>query len=296
MPLATNTARFVEEESRPRLALARVPARHVNFLALARELSADAQLRQALQVPDTALLGVASDGVPLMIRLASPDVTHVLISGTKASGKTEALRTMLASIALYQKPHDIQFGVLDPKGTAFEFLANTPHLLAEIAITPERALQQLRWLENELERREQENIVRPRLVIAIDELEEWLAHGGREFQVHLARLAQRGRGVGISLLLCTNKAHSAERNAALRANFPVRLVGKSLGANDDGQKLGGRGDFILMAGSERVRFQAAYFPAQDESAFQTLFRENRSRASNADNTLGSLVRRLRRVK
>lgn len=296
MTIQSNTARLSPLESRPQLAIARTPSRQVNFLNLAKEMNGDPQLYQALQIPGTALLGVATDGVPLMIRLASPDVTHVLISGVKHSGKTEAVRTMLASIVLYQKPREIQMLLMDPSGGAFEYLVGSPHLLGDIATTPERGLQHLRWLENELDRRESERVARPRLVVVVDEIAEFLTHGGREFQVHLSRLAQRGRTAGISLIVCTNKANASDLSASLRSNFPVRLVGKSSGTNDGADKLAGRGDFILMAGGERVRFQAAHLPPQDLEAFHAFTRPAQARAQTPEFGLSGLMNRLRRVK
>lgn len=284
-------ARYLD---RPALAPVPVHPRSVNLLALAREMQADAQLHDALRVSGTALLGVAADGVPLLIRLASPDVTHVLISGAKASGKTELIRTILASLALFQKPRELQFVVIASKPNAFEFLAHTPHLLGDPASSSEYALQHLRWLETELERREQQRVARPRLVVAVDDAGAFLAEGGREFQVHLSRLAQRGRTVGISLLLSAHKANGSELNGALRANFPVRLAGKNSGA-EGADKLAGRGDFILNAGGERVRFQAAYLASADLALFYTRVRENHSR-QESDAGLNGFMKRLRRVK
>jgi len=46
--------------------------------------------------PLTAILGLGEDGEPLLIRLPSPDVAHVLVSGTTGSGKTVLLQTMIA--------------------------------------------------------------------------------------------------------------------------------------------------------------------------------------------------------
>ena len=43
--------------------------------------------------PVTAILGLADDGVPLLIRLPSPDVAHILVAGTTGSGKTWAIRS-----------------------------------------------------------------------------------------------------------------------------------------------------------------------------------------------------------
>jgi S-DNA-T family DNA segregation ATPase FtsK/SpoIIIE len=59
----------------------------------------------------------------------------------------------------------------------------------------------------------------------------------------------------------------------LKANFPVRLVGR-VGSADDArvaagqggtgaEKLMGHGDFVLVAAGQTVRFQAAWIPASD---------------------------------
>jgi S-DNA-T family DNA segregation ATPase FtsK/SpoIIIE len=49
--------------------------------------------------PVTAVLGIADDGVPILIRLPSPDVAHILVAGTTGSGKTALLRAMVLSLA-----------------------------------------------------------------------------------------------------------------------------------------------------------------------------------------------------
>lgn len=290
MTLAAST-QPISNLNRPH-AIARVQSRHVNLLALARDMSADPQLHQALQVSGTALLGVATDGVPLMIRLASPDVTHVLISGARGGGKTQLVRTILGSLALYQKPREIQMLVLDPQANAFEFLTRAPHLLGEIATTSEQALQHMRWLENELERRLASRATTPRLVVAIDDLSEFIEQSGREFQVHLARLSQNGRRAGISLLVCTKQSNASDLSPTVRANFPIRLVGKQSGTNGI-EKLAGRGDFVLMAGGERVRFQSAYLAPEDIPAWDVQVRANHASKSTSDSGLGGLVKRLR---
>jgi DNA segregation ATPase FtsK/SpoIIIE and related proteins len=51
--------------------------------------------------PVTAVLGIAEDGVPLLIRLPSPDVAHILVAGTTGSGKTALLRAMVLSLAYF---------------------------------------------------------------------------------------------------------------------------------------------------------------------------------------------------
>ena len=48
--------------------------------------------------PMTAILGLAEDGAPLLIRLPSPDVGNVLVVGNEGAGKTSLLRSILLSL------------------------------------------------------------------------------------------------------------------------------------------------------------------------------------------------------
>jgi S-DNA-T family DNA segregation ATPase FtsK/SpoIIIE len=92
----------------------------------------------------------------------------------------------------------------------------------------------------------------------------------------ITRLAQRGRQAGIHLVACTQKPTAALIGGAMKANFPVRLVGAvasrdearyATGLRDSGaEKLGGKGDFLLVAKGEAVRFQAAWLGPDDLTA------------------------------
>ncbi len=62
--------------------------------------------------PFTAVLGMDGTGIPLLLRITSSDVTHVLIVGTTGSGKTALARTVLASLAANNRAEDLRL-VLD---------------------------------------------------------------------------------------------------------------------------------------------------------------------------------------
>ena len=84
---------------------------------------------------------------------------------------------------------------------------------------------------------------------------------------------QRGREAGVHLIACTQKPSSALIGSAMKANFPIRLVGATAsreearyasGIADSGaEKLEGRGDFLLIAKGEAIRFQAARLGPED---------------------------------
>ncbi|MEZ4677637.1 MAG: DNA translocase FtsK [Caldilineaceae bacterium] len=217
----------------------------------------------------TAVLGVEGNGTPLLLRLTAPDVTHVLVVGTTGSGKTALARSLLTSLAMHNRQGDLQLILIDPKGgRGFGPLTQLPHVLGEMATTAPAAIGRLRWLIQEMERRDRGSVSRPVLVVAIDELADLLQTGGREVEALLTRLSQRGREAGIHLVACTQKPTAALIGAAMKANFPVRLVGAvasrdearyASGITDSGaEKLEGKGDFLLITKGEQVRFQAAW--------------------------------------
>src|SRR6478672_617592 len=50
--------------------------------------------------PATASLGLDTDGTPLLLRLNSPEVDPVIVSGDRAAGKSNLMRGMALSLAL----------------------------------------------------------------------------------------------------------------------------------------------------------------------------------------------------
>jgi S-DNA-T family DNA segregation ATPase FtsK/SpoIIIE len=223
--------------------------------------------------PLTACMGLTDEGRPLLLRMPSPDVAHVLIAGTTGSGKTELMRTLLASLALTNRQSKLQMVLIDPKRRGFLPLGGFPHLLDDIAADAASAMRLLDRLVAEMERRDAAGISSPHIVVAVDELLDLLAVGGKPVELALTRIAQRGREAGLHLVAGAQKPSSSALGGMLKANFPVRLVGRVGSAEDarvaagisgtGAEKLTGRGDFIAIASGQTIRFQAAWIPTQD---------------------------------
>ncbi|MCS6910908.1 MAG: DNA translocase FtsK [Anaerolineales bacterium] len=231
--------------------------------------------------PLTACLGLSEDGRPLLIRLPSPDVAHVLVAGATGSGKTDLMRAMLVSLALSNRQSKLQLALIDPKGRGFGPLAALPHTLDDVATEPIAARRLLERLVAEMERRDREGVSSPRIIVAVDELHDLLTTGGKEVEIALVRIAQRGREAGLHLVAGVQKPSAAAIGGMLKANFPVRLVGKVSSAEDartaagisgtGAERLLGRGDFIAVASGQVIRFQAAWLPARDWDAVMLRF-------------------------
>jgi S-DNA-T family DNA segregation ATPase FtsK/SpoIIIE len=229
----------------------------------------------------TAVLGLADDGAPLLIRLPSPEVAHVLVAGTTGSGKTALMQTLIMSLALLNHRRQMQFVLIDPKGRAFEPMSGLPHLLRPIVTQPDQAVHALSDLVSLMEQRDRSRVTDPRVIVAIDELADLVQTGGPAILEALARLVQRGREAGIHVIGATQKPSSSIIGPLVKANFPVRLVGHVVSADDarvaagvggtGAEKLTGRGDFVAVYGPGLIRFQAAYTSAYEiEAAVQQL--------------------------
>jgi len=289
MALGVATARIAREGDILAVEIPRPDAESVRLLPLLRTL-----LHSSMIPPISACIGLTDNGQPLLLRLPSPDVAHVLVAGATGSGKTELMRAIILSLVAANRQAKVQLALIDPKSRGFGPLASLPHLIAPPATNIESAAALLTRLAAEMDRRDVDNASLPRIVIVVDEVIDLLMMGGKPVEAALTRLAQRGREAGLHLILGAQKPSSTILGPQLKANLPVRLVGR-VGSVDDArvasgiagsgaEKLTGRGDFIAVAGGQTTRFQGAYVSPADMSHFYAAARD-RNTLINCEQTL-----------
>jgi len=214
------------------------------------------------QAPTSALrvpLGVGSDG-PVTLDLAA-DGPHALIAGTTGSGKSELLRSLVVAMAATVAPDYLTFVLIDFKGgEAFDACAELPHVGAVVTDLDEHlAGRALQSLNAELRRREQllrssasvgidahnvaataadGNAVVPlaRLVVVVDEFAT-LAAELPDFLHALVDVAQRGRSLGVHLVLATQRPSGVLDNK-IRANTNIRIALRVQAAHDSTDVVG----------------------------------------------------------
>lgn len=191
----------------------------------------------------TAVIGEAATGeFAIDLRRDGP---HGLVAGTTGSGKSELLQTLVASLAVANKPDAMTFVLVDYKGgAAFKDCVLLPHTVGMVTDLDthlvERALQSL---GAELRRREHilagagakdiedyTDLLRstpslepmPRLLIVIDEFAS-MARDLPDFVTGLVNIAQRGRSLGIHLILATQRP-SGVVSPEIRANTNLRIA------------------------------------------------------------------------
>jgi S-DNA-T family DNA segregation ATPase FtsK/SpoIIIE len=191
-------------------------------------------------------IGAGLDG-PFLVDLCR-DGPHGLIAGTTGAGKSELLQSLVASLAVANPPDALTFVLVDYKGgSAFAACADLPHCVGLVTdLDGHLVTRALTSLGAELRRRERllaqvgakdlEDYHRapgrpracaapvrlPRLVIVIDEFAS-LARELPEFVSGLVGLAQRGRSLGVHLVLATQRPGGAV-SPEIRANTNLRIA------------------------------------------------------------------------
>jgi len=190
-----------------------------------------------------AVIGESIDGeFALDMSLDGP---HGLIAGTTGSGKSELLQTLVASLAVANKPTEMNFVLVDYKGgAAFKDCVDLPHTVGMVTDLDthqvERALTSLgaelhtrehilaeagaKDLEDyqamQAKRPELDSL--PRLLIVIDEFAS-MARELPDFVKGLVNIAQRGRSLGIHLILATQRPGGVV-SPEIRANTNLRIA------------------------------------------------------------------------
>jgi S-DNA-T family DNA segregation ATPase FtsK/SpoIIIE len=305
--LGACSCRVYREEGLVQVEIPRDDPQVVHLLPLCRQLASSGPLGKDTVPPVTAVLGLDHEGAPLLLRLPSPNVAHVLIAGTTGSGKTALARSIVTSLALFNSQRTLQLVLIDPKDRGFGPLAGVPHLLVPVVSDVGEALTLLERLVGEMERRDSEGRCEPRLVVVLDELADLVQVGGSGMEECLTRLSQRGREAGIHLVACTQKPTAGVIGGLVKSNFPVRLVGSVASPEDakvatglagtGAERLLGQGDFLVVAKGQVKRMQAAYVEPEVMERLSSvrvaaLLEEGNSRAS-PPLAEGDLVGRLR---
>ena len=190
-----------------------------------------------------ALIGESMDG-PFRIDLRR-DGPHGLIAGTTGAGKSELLQSLVASLAVANRPDALTFVLIDYKGgAAFAQCERLPHTVGMVTDLDthlvERALAslgaELRRREHQLASAGAKDIddyvdlltgdptlaAMPRLVIVIDEFAS-MVRELPDFVTGMVNIAQRGRSLGIHLILATQRP-SGVVSPEIRANTNLRIA------------------------------------------------------------------------
>lgn len=188
-----------------------------------------------------AILGQGQEG-PLTFDF-HVDGPHLLVAGTTGAGKSELLRTIVASMALNHSPDQVTFLFVDFKGgSGLSPLLGLPHCVGLLTDLGSHHLDRvLTSLRGEIRRREKlfadagtsdlsayqrsraaVEVAIPHLVLVVDEFRMLVDEAPGALR-ELMRVAAIGRSLGIHLVMATQRPQGA-LTADIRANVTSSIA------------------------------------------------------------------------
>jgi len=229
-------------------------------------------------------VGIGVDNRAIIADLSDPNMAHALVAGMSGSGKSEFLKTAVATLAARNSPLQLKFSLIDPKRLTFGMIRNSQYLAGPVIFSLEESLVCLADAAGEMDRRYdvllQEGFTKlsdrfasgkkdiPFFVLVFDEFAD-LVHSGKEgrkeFELLVARISAKGRAAGVHLVVATQRPDRETVSGLLKANLPLKVcfrvtnaVNSTIVLDQPGaEKLLGRGDFLCDRGKGLERGQAS---------------------------------------
>lgn len=270
-----------------------IPGKSLVGIEIPNKVRTQVRLRNLIENPDfqksssflNIILGRDVSGNSVYADLSR--MPHLLISGSTGTGKTIMLNNLILSLIYRNSPEILKFILIDPKRVELTAYNRLPHLLCPVIYDANQAINALKWLISEMERRfdilsgfktrdivsynalaTKKEQVLPYVVLIIDELADLMAAKGREIEAGIVRLAQMARAVGIHLVVATQRPSVEVITGLIKANITSRITFQVASQVDSrtvldmagAEKLLGSGDLLYLSaetGKPR-RIQAAY--------------------------------------
>ncbi|MCV0403473.1 MAG: DNA translocase FtsK [Chloroflexi bacterium] len=186
-------------------------------------------------------LGQDVAGQPFSADLAK--MPHLLIAGATGSGKSVCVNAIIDSFLMNSTPADVKLILVDPKRVELAQYKGIPHLLCEVIVEPDKAVNALKWTVGTMESRYAEFASRgvrniagynealrpgeprmPYIVIVIDELADLMMVSAYEVEATITRIAQLARATGIHLIVATQRPSVQVITGLIKANIPSRIA------------------------------------------------------------------------
>lgn len=274
-----------------------VPNDKIMTVSMERVLNSRKYQETVMELP--CAIGKTVTNEVFMFDLAK--APHLLIAGATGQGKSIGVYAILTSLLYKKHPAEMKLVLADPKKVELSFFRKIDrHFLAALPEDFENPIisdtaKMIRTLQSlcvEMDARyellmeaEVRNIKEynskfisrqlnperghkfmPYIVMFIDEYGDFMVTGGLEIELPLARIAQKGRAVGLHMILTTQRPIPNIITNSIKVNCPTRIAFRVSQKKDSmtiidrlgAENLNGNGDLLFLSGTDPVRVQCAF--------------------------------------
>ena len=198
------------------------------------------------------ILNIGLDDEDNIIKTDLSELPHLLVAGTTGSGKTVFLHSLIYQLI----KKDIELYLIDGKSGA-EF-----GKYGDVSINETQDIfPKIENIVEDMESRFSQDNLKP-IVIIIDEFVDLIMQNEKIEELFI-RLAQKGRGAKIHIVLATQRPDGNTINGLLRSNIPARISFKVQKSTESkiildevgAEKLNGKGDMLFSLNNKITRIQ-----------------------------------------
>ncbi len=246
--------RLIASESEKNTIAVEVPRPDRQIVRLREVLESDEFQKSKAKLP--IALGISSENKPIVEDLAR--MPHLLIAGMAGQGKSVLLNNIILSLLYKKSSEDLKLTLIDTKMVEFsqydqiarQYFIDFPSIGQKVITDVHEALAVLNAIAIEMDERynlfrcaqcrnleEYNRLIRdgklseqdghhhlPYIVVCIDEFADLSVPLGKDAKIVIARIAQKARGVGIHVIIATQRPETNVITDVIKVNFPERIA------------------------------------------------------------------------
>jgi S-DNA-T family DNA segregation ATPase FtsK/SpoIIIE len=273
-----------------------VPHKDPGIVSMRSVISSDPFMNNTMELP--VALGKTMDNEVYVTDLAK--TPHMLIAGATGQGKSVSINAILTSLLYKKHPSELKFVLIDINRLELtlyrkierHFLAALPDGSDAVITEQSKVADTLNALCLEMDERfvllsdaqvrnmndynekfvnrnisdPEKHRYLPYIVLVIDEFSDLVSPADKSTESLITRITQRGRTIGIHVIISTQRPAINVITGTIKANFATRLAFRLSSAVDSrtifdtngAEQLKGNGDLLYSNGSELIHLQGAY--------------------------------------
>ena len=198
------------------------------------------------------ILGIDSDNNIIIKDLQK--LGNILMGGQTGSGKSIFIHSIICSLLLRFSLKDCKFILIDPKRVELTIYNNFSHVYRPVIVNPDKALVNLELLVQETNKRLENKIIHPYLIIIIDTFSDLFFTNPDKFEKAICYIASHSKETNIFVLISDSRVSSEIYTDKILSSFQAKVAFAT--ANKEGSRcligipdasdLQGNGDMLFL--------------------------------------------------